>query len=165
MDTIMMITKDKWDKAKIFSGVVASILIPAVLAFIGHWSSDAIKSREVAVRYTELALEILSKPAIPGSEDLREWSTEVISHYSGINMKKEVRKYLRKKDLGLEVLDEKWVPGFTDTYAKNIIETEPWEKFLQDTGDKQIQKNYIKILLNAYYEQVKIERDKYLISP
>ena len=160
MSTDQNTTKDSWDKAKILSGFIASILIPAVLAMIGHWSSDALKSREVAVKYTELALDILSRPAQPGSQELRGWSTEVISLYSGVNMKEEVRDYLKVQDLGLKAFDELWVPEYTERVAKSVVLKEQWKSFMENPGTEEGQATEVKDLLEAYYKQIRLERER-----
>ena len=160
MDKNAETKKDRWDKAKITSGVIASVFIPAVLALIGHWSSEAIRSREIAVKYTELAVDILTKPATPGSEDLRGWSIDVISRYSGVSMNNEARSYLKKNELALQFLDENWVPTFTDKVAKSVVERERWRMFISNPGDKENQMSEIKGILEGYYQQIKIRRQR-----
>ena len=54
-------SSDGWDKAKAVSTILASVVIPVAVAFVGNSYSNALKEREFQIRYVELALQILAK--------------------------------------------------------------------------------------------------------
>lgn len=47
-----------WEKLKILS----AILVPAVIALVGHWYTSAISEREVEAKFVELGVSILQAP-------------------------------------------------------------------------------------------------------
>jgi hypothetical protein len=94
-----------WQKARITSVLIASVLIPIIVAFIGNSYTKAIKDNEIGVRYVELAIKILaekpdSKPE--GTKDsnrlenkaVRKWAVEVIDHYSDVKLPTDAMEQL-----------------------------------------------------------------------
>ena len=77
-----------WEKAKILSVLIASIVIPIVIAFIGNAYTKSIKNNEINIRYVELAINILNEPPETEGEfenlALRSWAIEIINNYSEI---------------------------------------------------------------------------------
>jgi len=79
-----------WEKVKIFS----AILIPAVLALVGHWYTSAISEREVQAKFVELGVSILQAPPRQDSMNLRSWAVEILNKYSGVPLDDATRKDL-----------------------------------------------------------------------
>lgn len=142
--------KDGWDKAKAASGLVASVLIPIALAFIGHWSTDALKAREISVKYTELAIRVLSQPATEKNRPLREWATDVLNDHSGVSIKKDTKEFLIDNSL----FEEQWVPLFSANYAKLVVESEAWKEFMDSEPSKHEQVQNIQEVIDAFYKEV-----------
>ena len=82
--------KDIWDKAS----VLAALLVPIVIALVGHAYTSALKEAEIRVKYTELAISILKEKPAQDTKDVRAWSVDVINKYSGVPMDANVRKQL-----------------------------------------------------------------------
>jgi len=90
---------DGLEKVKAFSSVVAAIVIPVVLAFVGQGYSTAIKERELQGRFVELAVEILRGDPKEQAEGLRSWATDIINRYSGVPMQRDARNALLRNAL------------------------------------------------------------------
>ena len=78
-----------WEKFKILS----AILVPATIALVGHWYTNAISEREVRAKFVELGVSILQAPPTHASTNLRIWATDVLNEYSGVPLNEA------KKDL------------------------------------------------------------------
>jgi hypothetical protein len=87
---------NNWEKAKIVSLVLSTLLIPIVVAFVGSNYNKAITEREVQSKFVELAVNILSeKPdSTAGSYNIRAWATEIIDQYSGVKLSIEAKQNL-----------------------------------------------------------------------
>jgi hypothetical protein len=102
----------KWEKAKIVSVILATVVIPLAVALVGNWYSKALKEREIQVRYVEIALEILSKEPTEKNTYLRQWAIDVIDFYSDIKVPKEARDELVRERIDLsskrakEIIDQ-----------------------------------------------------------
>src|SRR4051794_22244578 len=80
--------KDIWDKISASSGMIAAILVPVAVAFVGAQYSASLKQQELEAtsrrEYINIALTILRDP---GTDDsLREWGTKIINHYADVEM-------------------------------------------------------------------------------
>lgn len=51
--------KDVWDKIQSLAPLVASILVPLAVAFVGSSYASAMKNSENQIKYVELAVSIL----------------------------------------------------------------------------------------------------------
>jgi hypothetical protein len=89
---------DSLETIKAISSVAAAIIIPLVVAFVGHGYSRAIKERELQGRFVELAVEILRAEPTEDVETqkLRSWATEIINNYSGVPLPEDTREALIK---------------------------------------------------------------------
>jgi hypothetical protein len=97
--------KDIWDKMSAASALVASLLVPVVLAIVGNWYTSAIKQSEVRLKYTELAMTILKDKPSPDTEAVRRWAIEVIDQYSGVPMSAQAQKELVAGNLSTILFD------------------------------------------------------------
>jgi len=86
--------KDIWDKLTTLSVLFASVLVPVVLAFVGHAYTNALKQAENRVKYTELAISILKEKPTDETKDVRAWAVDVINQYSGVPMSAQVKNQL-----------------------------------------------------------------------
>jgi len=91
--------KDIWDKLTALSALIASVLVPIVLAVVGQAYTSAMKQSENRVKYTELAISILKDKPIPETQDVRAWAIDVVNQYSGVPMSSEVREQLLRSRL------------------------------------------------------------------
>jgi len=96
----------------------ATIVIPFVLLLVGHWLTTALKQKDLAQGYVQLAVDVLKTKMPPGSEELREWAVEVLNKYSEIPLPTQARADLVEHGLRndserlvrLYVVDENSVP-------------------------------------------------------
>lgn len=88
---------DIWEKAKALSTIIAAIFLPVVLLVVGNNYSGAIKERELQGRFVELAVDILKQAPTDDTRNLRDWATEVVSRYSGVELSAATRKDLIEK--------------------------------------------------------------------
>jgi hypothetical protein len=81
---------DRWQKLEVASKVVAAVLIPLTVAYLGNQVASANKQRDSETKFVELATAILGKEPgsnqTPESKNLRKWAVEVINRFSGIPM-------------------------------------------------------------------------------
>ena len=112
--------KDSWDKLKIFTGLIASLLVPIVIAFVGNEYSSALKESENRLRYTELAIEILNEPPLPRNQNIRGWAIDVVNKYSGVPINNETKQEMLYSPI-LEVekfIANEWGPLLIDNLIK-----------------------------------------------
>lgn len=83
-----------WERVKIISTLIASILVPIVIALIGYWYSNAMKERELQIRYLELATNILSQQPQKEQIYIRQWAVQIIKYYSEIPLADSVENNL-----------------------------------------------------------------------
>lgn len=88
---------NNWEKLKISSVAVATVVIPVAIAFVGQEYSAALKERELQGKFVELAVEVLRAKPEKQNISLRSWAVGVIDTYSGIPMKKQARESLIEK--------------------------------------------------------------------
>lgn len=86
-----------WEKAKVLSSMIAAVFLPVVLLLVGNNYSGAIKERELQGRFVEIAVDILKQQPTEETHNLREWATQVVSRYSGIELSAETKKDLIEK--------------------------------------------------------------------
>lgn len=98
--------KDTWDKLSIFSGFLASVLVPIAVAAVGNWYTTAIKERETEIsardqqlrrdaferEWVQLGLEILRDPDT--QTNVRKWGVQIVSSYAKVPMQDEVKEEL-----------------------------------------------------------------------
>ncbi len=82
--------KEWEDKVK----VISALLVPVVLAIVGHWYTSAISEREVQAKFVELGVSILQTPPRDDSVNLRSWAVEVLNKYSGVPLDMATKKDL-----------------------------------------------------------------------
>jgi hypothetical protein len=87
-------SKDTWDKMSALSALLASVLVPLVIAVVGNAYTTALKESENRVKYTELAIGILKDTPTPETQDVRAWAIDVINQYSGVAMSAQVKRQL-----------------------------------------------------------------------
>ncbi|MEM7207506.1 MAG: hypothetical protein AAF434_06765 [Pseudomonadota bacterium] len=73
-----------WEKLKILSIAVSSIIIPIVIAIVGHMFSKASAERELQGRFIELSVQILEQEPSEHTKNLRSWAVNVINQYSEV---------------------------------------------------------------------------------
>jgi len=95
--------KDGWDKLAIFSGFLASVLVPIAVAVVGNWYTTAIKERETEIserdqkirkdtfdrEWVQLGLEILRAPDT--KPNIRKWGVQIVSSYASVKMEDEAK--------------------------------------------------------------------------
>jgi hypothetical protein len=91
---------DGWQKLEVLSKVVAAVMIPLAVAYLGNQVATANKQRESETKFVELATTILAnEPGSNQSEDsknLRRWAVAVIDRFSGVPMPKDTADALVK---------------------------------------------------------------------
>lgn len=85
---------DPWEKLKAISSMVAAVVIPLAVAWVGNGFSTALKEREIQGKFVELAVQILREEPSKQAAGLRDWATEVLNKYSGVPFSAETKKAL-----------------------------------------------------------------------
>jgi hypothetical protein len=71
---------------------IATVVIPVVLAYLGHIFSKAIKEKDLSARYIELAVGILKQAPTPNNQNLRKWAVDLINAYSKVPIDERIAK-------------------------------------------------------------------------
>jgi len=85
---------DPWEKLKTVSSIIAAIVIPLAVAWVGDGFSQALKEREIQGKFVELAVQILREEPSKQEAGLRDWATQVLNKYSGVPFSAETKKAL-----------------------------------------------------------------------
>jgi hypothetical protein len=85
-----------WEKLRIASTLLGTVLIPLVLVLITQTYTAAIKENEIAIRYVELALSILGEKPDESSKHIREWAVDVVNIYAKVPLPEEAVSELRE---------------------------------------------------------------------
>ena len=104
-----------FEKLNRFSPLIATVVIPIVLAFMGNQYTSALKEREVQGDFVALAVEILKQKPTTENRNIREWATSILDKYSGVSLSEAaVNDLIQKvsfnhsqdfevKDIGLKI--------------------------------------------------------------
>ena len=159
------VQKDKWDKLKISSAFVAAVLVPIVIAFAGNEYSSAIKESENRLRYTELAIEILTEKPTSTNQNIRGWAVDVINKYSDVPIDEKTKKEMLESPI-VEVekfMAAQWAPIFIDSLIDQPAISKAWNEVAK-TGSKEEQAEFLKIILKKAMEKVFEKRKELLIE-
>lgn len=116
-------SRDNVSKINDLLRTIAAVLVPIIVAWLGYSYTSAISNRETAVRFVELAIDILQENPVEGErEPLREWAIEVVNQNSVVKLSEEAKTILIEKRA---LLDH----GFYT--RKNVAAV---QKFLTDGG-------------------------------
>jgi len=74
-----------------YTPLIATIVIPVMLAVIGNQYSNSMKEREIQGEFVALAVDILKQKPSEGSRNIREWATAILNKYSGVQMSDAAR--------------------------------------------------------------------------
>ena len=157
--------KDQWDKLKIVSGLIASLLVPIVIAFVGNEYSSALKESENRLRYTELAIEILNEPPTGSNKNIRGWAIDVVNKYSGVPIDEKTKLEMLESPI-LEVeklLAEEWAPLFINNLIENPVIIETWDEVVK-SENKEEQKKFLSLILKKAIEKT-FDKRKELLEP
>jgi len=103
------------EKITKLSPLIASIIVPIVLAFIGNQYTAALQKQEVNGKFVALAVDILKTKPTDQNKNIRLWATTVLDKYSGVPISEntvndmiktsilDVKEEFVVKDIGLEV--------------------------------------------------------------
>jgi hypothetical protein len=87
-----------WQKLEVLSKLVAAVLIPLAVAFLGNQLAAANKQKDTETKFVEIATAILSKEPTTSqsaeSRSLRKWAVSVINRFSGVPMSEETANAL-----------------------------------------------------------------------
>src|SRR5713226_3775060 len=72
----------------------AAIVMSGVIAYVGWKYTDAIKDREIKVKFIEIATNILREPPKKDAINLRTWAVQIINRYSEIKLSAAAEKDL-----------------------------------------------------------------------
>ncbi|ULN63143.1 hypothetical protein MID13_09380 [Vibrio gigantis] len=85
---------ENWEKLRVTSSVIAAVVIPIVLLFVGNEFTTATKERELQGKFVELAAQVLREAPREETTNLREWATDVINLYSGVQLSAQTQRDL-----------------------------------------------------------------------
>lgn len=128
-----------WKKAKVFSEILFSILLPAVVASVGLLLNSSISREEVKIKYINIATGILEKPPSDKNKEIRTWAVGIINHYAAVKMKEETKQEFI---YGKPIPGKVWETDFTifacpekKSDSKPIIEKVIQELQGEETGE------------------------------
>ena len=96
--------KDIWDKISTLSVLLASVLVPLVVAVVGNAYTSVLKESENRLKYTELAIGILREKPSADTQDIRSWAVDIINQYSGVPLTLKARQQLLRSQLSWQDL-------------------------------------------------------------
>lgn len=81
--------------------LIAKLLLPLAIVWVGSYYSSAIKRREVEAKFVELAIGVLREvPDGEGDEaPIRDWAVEILEKYSGVDVPESAREAFRTEPL------------------------------------------------------------------
>uniref|UniRef100_UPI001E3ED010 hypothetical protein n=1 Tax=Vibrio parahaemolyticus TaxID=670 RepID=UPI001E3ED010 len=80
---------DYMEKFKVLINAIATLVIPLVIAFVGHQYTVALKDKDAQLRFVELSIGVLSEDPTKDNQALRTWAARVVDKYSGVGFTKE----------------------------------------------------------------------------
>lgn len=95
----------RWKKIQVITGLIGTILVPFVAAYIGNSINQSIKNNELGLSYVQLAVGILREQPKPETENLRKWAIEVVNNYSAVDLPEEARLELKQEKLSVSAID------------------------------------------------------------
>jgi hypothetical protein len=87
--------KDGWDKFQVWINFIAVI----VIASIGLIVDSTLKSREVNLKYVEMAVDILKTKPEESPKNIRVWAIDVVNAYSKVPLSSEAQAELKTNSL------------------------------------------------------------------
>lgn len=69
---------------------VGTIALPAVIFFVTKQATDALKNRELNIKYVDLAIMILTGDNIEEDPYLERWARNVLEQYSPIPIPEDI---------------------------------------------------------------------------
>ncbi len=89
----------------------AAIVVPAVMAWVGHLYTAGLKERDRKATYIAMAVDILKEP--PGKDDanLRRWAADIVNHYSEVKMPEKLKDDLVNR----QALRQEAIEKFAET--------------------------------------------------
>ena len=96
-----------WEKLRILSSVIASVLVPVALAFVGHSYSNATRDKEIEARFVDMAVDILAQPPVEGDSSLRKWAIRVVNTFSKVPFDTAVAEKLIRSPLRITAMSTK----------------------------------------------------------
>ena len=85
---------NNWKKLQILSNSISIILIPIVIALAAHLVNSSISSQELALKYVQLAVNLLEDEPREETKNLRKWAISLIDHYSEVDLPDEAAEEL-----------------------------------------------------------------------
>jgi hypothetical protein len=99
-------SKDRWDKADIVAKIIATLLVPVVLATAGIYYNNAMrekeqlqKDKEISLKNIEIAVAILNAKPTNDNQSLRDWAIKTINKYSETKLSPKAIKLLKERPL------------------------------------------------------------------
>ncbi|MEB3231175.1 MAG: hypothetical protein VKJ64_09205 [Leptolyngbyaceae bacterium] len=95
-----------WQKVQILSNLIASILIPTVIAIVGNVVNTSLKDQELKLSYIQLATAILNEKPTSENQNLRQWAVDIVNYYSVVALPEAAQRELKSVPLILEEQDD-----------------------------------------------------------
>ena len=103
--------------------ILASLLVPLMIALVGHWYTSALKEKDIQSKYVEIAISILNSEPNESTRNLRKWAVDIINEYSPKKMSEETQREL----------DKNTIYSAYDTYLQGLPPEERLEKQILPT--------------------------------
>lgn len=93
--------KDGWDKLTAVAPLLASLLVPLAVAFVGNVYSKSMKDTENSLKYVELAVSILRTEPQADNAPLRTWAVDVLNDQATVKLSPEAIAALKNHKVGV----------------------------------------------------------------
>lgn len=104
------------------SKILGAVALPVVLAVLGFWFNDSLKSRELNVKYVEIAVNVLSQPPSDETKSLRLWAINLINEHASVKIDDKLRDILINDEaLPANVLTNP-KPGFKEIAGRREVD-------------------------------------------
>ncbi len=89
---------DVWAKLRSIGALLAGVgalCVPVALGILSNAHNTAIKTRDLSLEYTRIAVSVLSQEPTAANRGVREWATQLIDRYSEVPLSQKAGDALR----------------------------------------------------------------------
>ncbi|ASO31075.1 hypothetical protein CG015_18115 [Vibrio anguillarum] len=98
--------RDWIDVTETISKLIATIIIPVVIFFVGQSYTEAQVESQVRSEYIKMGVGLLAKEPNENNSEVRKWAIKLINHYSEVKFTPEAEKELEQSRFLLSLFNE-----------------------------------------------------------
>lgn len=92
---------DTLERLKLWLQIVATIVVPIFIVYIGNQVQKSIAENELSKSYVQMAIEILKVKPSDETAELRQWAVATVDKLSPIPLSRKVKKQLESGEVSL----------------------------------------------------------------